>query len=139
MPVNTLTVTDAHAAQLDGATYIDVRSSAEFAAGRPAGAINVPLQDNDEDTGQLMANPDFVRVMRANFPADARLLVGCQSGGRSGRAAQILVAFGFTNVTNVPAGFAGWEPAGLPIDTATPPKRAYKDLLEVADATDECT
>jgi len=72
MPVNTLTVTDAHAAQLDGATYIDVRSSAEFAAGRPAGAINVPLQDDDEDTGQLMANPDFVRVMRANFPADAR-------------------------------------------------------------------
>lgn len=139
MPVNTLTVTDAHAAQLEGATYIDVRSSAEFAAGRPAGAINVPLQDNDEDTGQLMANPDFVRVMRANFPADARLLVGCQSGGRSSRAALILEAFGFTNVTNVPAGFAGWEPSGLPIDTTTPPKRAYKDLLAVADASDECT
>jgi arsenate reductase len=139
MPVNTLTVTAAHAAQLEGATYIDVRSSAEFAAGRPAGAINVPLLDTDEDTGQLMPNPDFVRVMRTNFPADAHLLVGCQSGGRSGRAAQILDAFGFTNVTNVPEGYAGWKPSGLPIDTATPPKRAYEDLLAAADASDECT
>ena len=137
MPVNTLPVTAAHAAQLEGATYIDVRSSAEFAAGRPAGAINVPLLDNDEDTGQLMPNPDFVRVMRANFPADARLLVGCQSGGRSGRVAQILAAFGFTNVTNVPAGYAGWEPSGLPIDTTTPPTRAYEELLAAADANDD--
>src|SRR6185295_15226475 len=97
-----MTIEGAHAAQRDGATYIDVRSSAEFAAGRPAGAINVPLLDNDEDTGQLMPNPDFVRVMRANFPSDAQILVGCQSGGRSSRAAQILEAFGFTSVTNVP-------------------------------------
>ena len=137
MPVSTLTVNDVHAAQLEGATYIDVRSSAEFAAGRPAGAINVPLLDNDEDTGQLMPNPDFVRVMRANFPSDAPLLIGCQSGGRSGRAAQILDAFGFTNVTNVPGGYAGWEPSGLPIDSATSPHRAYGDLLAVANASDE--
>jgi rhodanese-related sulfurtransferase len=134
MPVSPLTVEGAHAAQLDGATYIDVRSRTEFDAGRPAGAINVPLLDHDEDTGQQVPNPDFVRVMRANFPADARLLIGCQSGGRSGRAAQILEAFGFTNVTNVPGGYAAWEPSGLPVETATPPNRAYEDLLAVADA-----
>ena len=98
-------------------------SSAEFAAGRPAGSLNVPLLDNDEDTGQLMPNPDFVRVMRANFAADARLLVGCQSGSRSSRAAQMLEAFGFTNVANVPAGYDGWAPSGLPIDAATTPAR----------------
>lgn len=135
MPVSTVTLEGAHAAQLDGATYIDVRSGAEFAEGRPAGAINVPLLDNDEDTGQLMPNPDFVRVMRANFRPDAPLLIGCQSGGRSGRAAQILEAFGFTSVTNVPGGYAGWEPAGLPIDAVTPPNHAYEDLLAVANAT----
>lgn len=137
MPVGTLTAEGAHAAQLEGATYIDVRSSEEFAAGRPAGAINVPLLDNDEDTGQLMPNPDFVRVMRANFPADARLLVGCQSGGRSGRAAQMLEAFGFTHVTSVLGGYEGWGPSGLPIDTTSPPARAYEDLLAVANANDD--
>ena len=133
MAVSTLTIEAAHAAQLDGATYIDVRSSAEFAAGRPAGAINVPLLDNDEDSGQLLPNPDFVRVMRANFPPDARLLVGCQSGGRSGRAAQMLEAFGFTNVANVPGGFAGWVPSGLPIDATVAPHRSYEDLLAAAN------
>ena len=96
----------------------------------------MPLLDNDEDTGQMMPNPDFVRVMRANFGTDAPLLLGCQSGGRSSRAAQILDAFGFTCVTNVPGGYAGWEPSGLPIDTTAPPKRAYEDLLAVADASE---
>ena len=137
MPVNTLPVADAHAAQRAGAIYIDVRSSGEFAAGRPAGALNVPLLDNDEDTGQLMPNPDFVRVMRANFPADAPLLVGCQSGGRSGRAAQILEAFGFTCLTNVQGGYEGWKPSGLPTETAAPAAHTYDDLLAVANAKEE--
>jgi hypothetical protein len=42
-------------------------------------------------------------------------------------------------VTNVPEGYDRWEPSGLPIDATTPPKRAYEDLLAVADAIDECT
>jgi rhodanese-related sulfurtransferase len=134
MAVTNVTPAQAYTAQQKGATYIDVRSSAEFAAGRAAGAINVPLLDNDEDTGQLMPNPDFVRVMRANFPSDAPLLVGCQTGGRSGRAAQILEAFGFTHVTNLLGGYDAWGPAGLPTDTAPPAGRTYADLLATADA-----
>jgi rhodanese-related sulfurtransferase len=133
VPVATATPEAARAAQLAGSTYIDVRTSAEFAAGRPAGAINVPLLDNDEDTGQLMTNPDFVRVMRANVPADAPLLVGCQSGGRSSRAAQILEAFGFTCVTNVAGGYEAWKPSGLPLETAAEPSRTYDELLAVAN------
>lgn len=136
MPVTSVTATAAHAAQQEGATYIDVRSSAEFATGRPAGAVNVPLLDHDEDTGQLMPNPDFVRVMRANFPADTALLIGCQTGGRSGRAAQILEAFGFTRVTNVLGGYDGWQPSGLPIETAPSANRTYADLLAAADASE---
>ena len=136
MPIASATVGSALAAQREGATYIDVRSRSEFTAGRPPGAINVPLLDHDEDTDQLMPNPDFVRVMRANFPTDAPLLVGCQSGGRSSRAAQILDAFGFTNVTNVAEGFAGWQASGLPVDMSIP-SRSYEDLLAVADACEE--
>ena len=133
MPVATATPEAARAAQLTGSTYIDVRSSAEFAAGRPAGAVNVPLLDNDEDTGQLTTNPDFVRVMRANFPADTPLLVGCQSGGRSSRAAQILEAFGFTCITNVTGGYEAWKPSGLPIETTAAPSRPYDKLLAAAN------
>ena len=41
---------------------------AEFDSGHPAGAVNVPLFEPDEDTGQMTPNPDFVRVMQATFP-----------------------------------------------------------------------
>lgn len=137
MPVTALTVAEAHAAQQAGAIYIDVRSRAEFAAGRPAGALNVPLLDHDEDTGQLMPNPDFVRVMRAHFSAETPLLVGCQSGSRSSRAAQMLDAFGFTRVTNVVGGWDGWQPSGLPVETAAAQGPSYADLLAAADARAE--
>ena len=46
----------------------------------------------------MMPNPDFVRVMQDAFAPDATLLVGCQVGGRSMRAAQVLESFGFTDV-----------------------------------------
>lgn len=136
MPVSNVSITDAHLAQRASATYVDVRSRLEFEAGHPAGAINVPLLEADEDTGQLMPNPDFVRVMKANFAPDTRLLLGCQSGTRSARAAQILETFGFTNLGNVLAGFQGWMPSGLPIETTAPADRAYADLLRAADVTD---
>jgi rhodanese-related sulfurtransferase len=136
MPIAHASVTDAHHAQQQGATYIDVRSTAEYAESHPAGAINVPLLEHDEDTGQLMPNPDFVRVMKTNFAPDAALLIGCRSGARSARASQILETFGFTNLTNVLAGFDAWAPTGLPTDTSTPAGRSYADLLTVADAAD---
>lgn len=138
MSINEVSVADAHAAQARGAIYVDVRSTIEYAQGHPTGAVNVPLQEPDEDTGHVLPNPDFIRVMQANFPADAVLLVGCQSGGRSQRACRMLAAFGFTNVTNVSGGYGGghapgWADSGLPCDTASTAGGAYRDLLARAD------
>jgi len=139
-----ITVQEAHAAQQQGATYVDVRSTGEFAAGYPAGAINVPLIEPDEETGEAQANPDFVRVIQARFEPDAPLLVGCQMGSRSVRAAQILESFGFTNVANVRGGFggarsmmgheAGWAEAGLPIETEDEAGATYREQLARADS-----
>ncbi len=133
MPVPPLTVTAALTALQDGALYIDVRSSAEYAQGHPAGAINVPLLDADEDTGQVLPNPDFVRVMKANFAPDALLLIGCETGSRSGRAAQMLEVFGFVSAASVVGGFVEWRAIGLEVDTSTPEGRAYADLLARAE------
>ncbi len=137
MPETPVTVTEAYAAQCQGATFIDVRSSEEFAEGHPAGATNVPLLEVDEDTGQMMSNPDFVRVMRSSFAAGTPLLVGCHSGDRSGRAAQVLEVFGFSCVTNVLGGFLAWDSAGLPVDTSASAGRDYAALLAAADAQEE--
>jgi rhodanese-related sulfurtransferase len=144
MPKQT-SVTDAKKLQESGYTYVDVRSSAEFANGHPEGAVNVPLMERD-DFGQMMPNPDFVRVMRANFPSDAKILVGCQVGGRSSRAAQMLESFGYTDVTNVRGGFGGmkdpsgrtidpgWAESNLPIERDQPAGRSYRDLAAKADS-----
>ncbi|MSO50128.1 MAG: rhodanese-like domain-containing protein [Acidobacteria bacterium] len=133
MPVPPLTVTAALAALHNGALYIDVRSSAEYAQGHPAGAINVPLLDADEDTGQVLPNPDFVRVMKANFAPDALLVIGCESGSRSGRAAQMLEVFGFVSASNVVGGYVGWCAAGHAVETSAPAGHAYADLLARAE------
>jgi len=138
-----VTVNEAHQLLQTGATYVDVRSTREFEAGHPAGAINVPLLEPDE-RGQMAQNPDFVRVMKAVFPPGAPLLIGCQAGVRSLKASQMLETFGFTDVTNVRGGFGGgrdlsggnepgWITAGLPVETGAPPERTYETLLDKAD------
>ena len=141
-----VSVTEAFELMKQGKTYIDVRSAAEFEQSHPAGAINVPLIDYDEFSGQMEPNPDFLRVMQANFPADTALLIGCQVGGRSMRAAQILESFGFQDVSNVRGGFdgacdpmsgrmldPGWADSGLPVEAGAPEGRRYEDLLSAAD------
>lgn len=143
MPITNLTVQDARAHQEQGATFVDVRSTREYAAGHPAGAVNVPLLEHDEDTDQMVPNPDFVRVMKAIFPVDTELLVSCRSGVRSVRASQMLESFGYQNVANVLGGFsgsqdgaaAGWQPSGLPVDMTLTDGGAYQDLLAKADQT----
>jgi len=142
--VKHVSVSEAHQLQQDGGTYVDVRSQAEFEQGHASGAVNVPLIDSDPVSGQMMANPDFVRVMQANFAPDARLLLGCQVGGRSMRASQMLASFGFSDVSNVKGGFAGlrdpmgrtveagWEESGLPVESGAPAGRRYTDLAAKA-------
>ena len=142
--VKQVSVTEAHQLQQQGSTYVDVRSQGEFERGHASGAVNVPLLDRDPGSGQMMPNPDFVRVMQANFAPEARLLLGCQVGGRSLRASQMLASFGFTDVANVKGGFAGlhdpmgrtvepgWEESGLPVESGAPAGRRYMELAAKA-------
>ena len=139
-------VTEAQTLQQQGSTYVDVRSQAEFEQGHAAGAVNIPLLDRDSATGQMMPNPDFIRVMQANFASDAKLLIGCQVGGRSMRASQMLETFGFTDVTNVKGGYGGmrdpsgrvvdpgWEESGLPVETGAPAGQRYAEFAKKAGA-----
>ncbi len=112
---------EAHAKVTDeGFTYVDVRTPEEFFEGRPAGSVNVPLDDG------------FVTAMEAKFAKDARIVVGCKAGGRSLRAARALVGAGFTNILDQRAGFdgvrgpfgelaePGWSRVGLPQEEGAP-------------------
>jgi rhodanese-related sulfurtransferase len=129
---------EASAKLAEGWTYVDVRTVEEFAAGHPAGAVNVPLMLGGG--GGMTPNPDFVRVMAAAFAKDAKIVVGCKVGGRSLRAAQVLAAEGFTQVVDQRAGWdgardpfgqviePGWSRVGLPVEQGQPSGRAWADM-----------
>jgi rhodanese-related sulfurtransferase len=129
----------------EGYTYLDVRSIPEYEKGHPAGAFNVPLLHFDPATGQMRPNPEFLSVMQANYPLDAKLLIGCQVGGRSSQAAEILASVDYSDVSNVLGGFGGarnpatgqylaegWTQAGLPVENDTPPGAGYEDLKKTS-------
>ncbi|MEZ5317881.1 MAG: rhodanese-like domain-containing protein [Vicinamibacterales bacterium] len=142
-----VTVTEALDLQKQGHAYVDVRSTGEFAAGHPEGAINIPLLEPDPRTGQMQPNPEFLRHMQTTFAADAPLLIGCQVGGRSQRAAVMLKGLGYTDVANVRGGFGGlrdamgrvvdpgWADSGLPVETGQPAGRSYADVVAKADGS----
>ena len=139
----------AHKLQSDaGYTYIDVRSIPEFENGHPTGAHNVPLLNLDSRTGQMQPNEDFLAVVQANYATDSKLLVGCQMGGRSTQAGQILIAAGYQDVTNVVGGFGGaqnritgemnegWVDAGLPVEQGAPTENSYQALQQKVVTSD---
>ncbi|MBC7641681.1 MAG: rhodanese-like domain-containing protein [Flavobacterium sp.] len=66
--------------------YVDVRTPAEFAQGSVKGAVNIPL---DQIENQLV-----------KFKGKKNIIVFCRSGNRSSRAKVILEQNGITNVTN---------------------------------------
>ena len=115
-----------------GAVYLDVRSIPEYENGRPAGAFNIPVMHRH--AVGMVPNPDFVQVVQAHFAADAKLLVGCQSGARSMHACEALVAAGFADVANVTAGFGGsrtergWLALGLPVESGASDDKGYAAL-----------
>ncbi len=127
-----------------GYRYIDVRTEMEFANGHPHGAVNIPVAIVNPQTQQMMLNPDFVRVVEAHFPKDQALILGCQAGSRSQRAADMLAASGYSTVLNMQggwgggmnpmtgAGVAGWAACGLPVCSQCGPNDSYAALSAVA-------
>lgn len=149
MSVRRVSPTEAAALLGEGYVYVDVRSVPEFEAGHPRGAYNVPLLHSGP--GGMQPNPAFLSVMEARFPKASKLVIGCQAGGRSLRAAELLAAEGYANVVDQRAGWggirdgfgsvteAGWQRAGLPSATEADPGHGYAELQEGSRPTHEGT
>ncbi len=87
--------------QTGNGLLLDVRGYDEFTAGHATSALCLPLPDLERRAAQI--------------PTDRPVLLMCASGTRSRMAYERLCALGFTNVIDVPGGFAAWERAGLPV------------------------
>ena len=123
----------------EGCTYVDVRSVPEYDNGHPQGAHNVPLLHRDAATGQMMPNPDFLSVMQENYSTATKLLIGCQMGGRSLKAAQLLISAGYEDVTNVQGGFGGGRnpQTGAPIQIKAARVPSFKAGKALKDSVNQ--
>ncbi|EDL64223.1 rhodanese-like domain-containing protein [Bacillus sp. SG-1] len=73
---------------------IDVREDDEVAEGKIPGAVHIPLGSVESRMNELDKSKEYVMV--------------CRSGGRSGRACQLLESQGF-EVINMNGGMLAWE------------------------------
>jgi rhodanese-related sulfurtransferase len=116
-----------------GHSYVDVRSVPEFDAGHAPGAFNVPLLHLVPGRG-MVPNPEFMAAMEKRFPRDAQLVIGCKAGGRSNRAAELLLAAGWTKVVDMAGGWEGepgvlgWRVQGLPVEATAAADHTWEGL-----------
>ncbi|HXE73954.1 MAG TPA: ThiF family adenylyltransferase, partial [Candidatus Nitrosotenuis sp.] len=81
---------------------VDVREPWEYAQGHAPGARLIPLGEVEQRAGELDRNRPVFTI--------------CARGKRSMKAAQILARLGFTDVTSIDQGTAGWIEEGLPVE-----------------------
>lgn len=86
-----------------GAVLVDVRSQAEFDSGHILDARHVPQEEVAKAAETLKRFKEKVVV------------VCCESGMRSGAAARVLQAQGFTKVVNLRGGLQSWRAENLPL------------------------
>jgi rhodanese-related sulfurtransferase len=123
--------------------YLDVRSVPEFEAGHPEKAINIPILHFTQGLG-MSPNQDFPVVVEANLPKDAKIVIGCKTGGRSAQACAVMSRMGYTDVTNVRGGFVGatdnfgrvvepgWSMLNLPTSVDSADEARYETLAAKA-------
>ncbi len=88
----------------------------------------------------MVPNQNFLKIVEANIPKDANILVGCKTGGRSARAIEMMSQLGYQNLTNVRTGFVGamdmtgritepgWSMLNLPQCTSCEAASSYEYL-----------
>jgi rhodanese-related sulfurtransferase len=85
---------------------VDVREPAEYATERIPGAKLYPLSQFNHDRLDDRVQP----------PSGQQLVLYCQSGNRSTKAAQQCLEAGFTSVTHLRGGILSWKNAGYGVE-----------------------
>ena len=103
MAIVIITPAEALRRQQSGAVLVDVREAHERATGFATGAIGVARAELEADPHATLAQPH------------AEVLLICQGGARSLKAAQALEAAGYSNLASVEGGTTRWIAEGLPL------------------------
>ena len=79
----------------DNVYIVDVREKHEYNSGHIQNAHNIPLSEIDN-------------INKKIIPLDSKIIVYCQSGNRSNKAAEMLLEMGYTNVYDM-GGINSWK------------------------------
>jgi rhodanese-related sulfurtransferase len=88
----------------DKAVVIDVCEPDEFARSHVVGAKNLPLGQLEDKLAQVVKNKS------------AHVIMVCQVGARSARAAATARKLGFENVQSLSGGLRAWTAASMPTE-----------------------
>jgi rhodanese-related sulfurtransferase len=88
------------------AIVIDVCEPDEFARGHVIGSKNLPLGQLEAKLAQLVKSKS------------AQVVMVCQVGARSARAAATARKLGFENVKSLAGGLKAWQAASMPVEKA---------------------
>lgn len=111
-----------------GYIFIDVRMEHEYEEGHVPKAENIPVMIKGPGGVGIQMNPEFVPRVSQSYRSDTRIILGCQKGGRSNKAAELLSEAGYTNLHDMRGGFIGetdplgkvtfpgWVSRGLPVN-----------------------
>mgnify|MGYP006189324491 CR=1 FL=1 len=88
----------------DKAVVIDVCEPDEFARGHVIGAKNLPLGQLEDKLAQVVKNKS------------THVIMVCQVGARSARAAATARKLGFENVQSLSGGLRAWTAASMPTE-----------------------
>ncbi len=136
------------------AIYVDVRTTGEFNNGHPRGAYHVPLMETDSGTGAPGFNTGFVEQVKAlasnlgqpKQETPPLLIIGCQMGGRSRQACELLSMQGLERLADCSAGWggqrdgygrpmvAGWRALELPTASETSEGHSWADVKALSPA-----
>ena len=85
-----------------GAFFLDVRETNEFAEARIPGTTLIPMSE-------------FSARYEEELPTDRQIVIHCRSGQRSATATAFLIQHGYDAV-NVAGGLMAWVEEGLPVE-----------------------
>ena len=88
----------------EDALVVDVRDPGEYGTGHILGAKNWPLDHIGERGGEAAKRKD------------KPVIVYCDTGDRTPKAAAALRKLGFTRVVSLSGGLPAWQQAGLPVE-----------------------
>ncbi|MEK7345220.1 MAG: rhodanese-like domain-containing protein [Pseudomonadota bacterium] len=88
------------------AIVIDVCEPDEFAQGHVIGAKNLPLGQLEEKLAQVVKSKS------------AQIVMVCQVGARSARAAATARKLGFEHAQSLAGGLKAWQAASMPVEKA---------------------